>query len=98
MAVGLAFPFTFTRGHANVHDVESDAWAAQRIASVARTHVGELFLRPDFGTVDPEFFAFDKAGLMMNCGSYFGDIYVENVVERWNPDQSLSIEIPFKRV
>jgi hypothetical protein len=97
MAKGLAFPFKITRGSANTHDTNSDAWAAQRIASVVRTHVGELSLRPAFGVTESEFFGFDRGGLMVNCGTYFGDIDIEDVKERWNDDQSVSIEIPFKR-
>lgn len=97
MEKALAFPFRFNRGSADQVDTESDAWAAQRIASVARTHVGELPLRPTFGTIEPEFFTFDRGGLMLNVGSYFYDIFVEDVIEKWNPDQSLTIEIPFSR-
>lgn len=93
----LAFPFRFNRGAADTVHVDSDAWAAQRIASVARTHIGELPLRPTFGTIEPEFFTFDRGGLMLNVGSYFYDIFVEDVIERWNADQSLTIEIPFTR-
>ena len=98
MAKGLAFPFKITRGSAETHDINSDAWAAQRIASVARTHIGELSLRPTFGITESEFFRFDRGGLTLNCGSYFYDIYIEDVIERWNDDESLSVEIPFKRI
>jgi hypothetical protein len=98
MAKGLAFPFKITRGSAETHDTDSEVWAAQRIASVARTNMGELSLRPTFGVTESEFFGFDRGGLMMNCGSYFYDIYIEDVIERWNDDQTLTVEIPFKRI
>ena len=98
MAKGLAFPFKITRGSAETHDVNSDIWAAQRIASIARTKVGELSLRPVFGITESEFFGFDRGGFMVNCGTYFGDIDIEDIIERWNDDQSFFVEIPFKRI
>ena len=91
----LSFPFRFKRGHAVTLDSTSEPYAAQRVASVISTRVGELPLLPAFGIDDPEFDEFDSAGLYSTCASHFPEILITDIFESVTPDGRVLIDVSF---
>jgi phage baseplate assembly protein W len=91
----LAFPFRFKRGRAATLDTADEAYYAQKVASVVSTGVGELPLRPLFGTSEPEFQTFDSSGLVYTCASNFPDIVINEILQSITADGRLVVDVQF---
>ena len=92
----LAFPFRFLSGRAVTIDNASDQYAAQKVASLASTRIGELPIKPFFGTRDPEFSEFDISGLYYAAALYFPEIQIGEVRQLTDNSGQLLVEIAFK--
>lgn len=91
----LSFPFRFKRGRAVTLDTADEAYYAQKVASVVSTGVGELPLRPRFGTSEPVFDNFDTSGLVYTCANFFPDIVINEVLQTIAADGRLLVDVQF---
>lgn len=91
----MAFPFRFARGRAVRVDDQSEAYAAQKIASIAQTRRGELPLTPTFGTEAPEFKGFDSAGLLLSASTFFPDLQIGTIRQSVSENGQLSVTVEF---
>ena len=93
----FSFPFRFVNGRVAVVDTQTDAYAAQKIASIIQTDIGELVITPTFGTDPAEFDQFDLANLTYDVARYFPEITIEIVREVLKEDGTVSVEVVFKQ-
>jgi hypothetical protein len=91
----LAFPFRFVANRAVRVDDASEEFAAQMIASIIQTRLGELPITVDFGTVDPVFSVFDEGNLIRTVSNYTENIIIDNVFKKVNADHSISVSVEF---
>lgn len=92
----LAHPFRFSGGRAPVIDDETDAFAAQIIASAIKTMPGELVNTPDFGSYPSEFSKMDTAGLTYSITQYHPTISIDDLQETIKDSETL-IQVNFSR-
>lgn len=92
----LAHPFRFSGGKAVVFDVDSDAIAAQVIASAIKTMPGELLNTPDFGSNPSEFSKIDTAGLTYSITQYHPTIQIDDLYEIVKDSETI-IQVSFSR-
>ena len=76
-------------------DSGDERYAAQKILTAVSTRVGELPLRPRFGTQDPEFAEFDRAGFYYTCATFFPEIQIGNLEERADATGRAVIDVTF---
>lgn len=91
----IAFPFRFRRNRAVTLDSADERYAAQKILTAASTRIGELSLRPRFGTQDPEFAEFDRAGFYYTCATFFPEIEITSLEERVDATGRGVIDVAF---
>lgn len=91
----FAFPFRFELGNPVKLDNASEAYAAQRVASIVQTRKGELILKPTYGTDDPEFAELDVAGLYLTLANYHVDLEVDEIEEYVEDDGEATYKISF---
>lgn len=85
------------RGRVPSIDTSTDQYAAQIIASIIQTELGDLNITPQFGTDPAEFDQFDVANLTYDIARYFPQIQIEKITEVINGDGSVSVEVSFKQ-
>lgn len=85
------------RGRVPSIDTSTDQYAAQIIASIIQTELGDLNITPQFGTDPAEFDQFDVANLTYDIARYFPQIQIEKITEVINGDGSVSVQVAFKQ-
>lgn len=85
------------RGRVPSIDTSTDQYAAQIIASIIQTELGDLSITPQFGTDPAEFDQFDVANLTYDIARYFPQIQIEKITEVINGDGSVSVQVAFKQ-
>jgi hypothetical protein len=93
----FSFPFRFAKGRVPSIDTASDQYAAQEIASIIQTEIGELLITPSFGTDPAEFDQFDIANLTFDVARYFPQIDLESITEAIEEDGTFSVQVSFKQ-
>lgn len=93
----FSYPFRFMNGSVVTIDTTTDQYAAQEIASVIQTEIGELLITPTFGIDSPAFDIFDSANLSYNVARHFPDIQLDSITESVAEDGSVKIEVGFTR-
>lgn len=94
----FAFPFRFRNGGAVSVDTASEEYAAQKIASAARTVYGELVNHVAFGVRNPTFGShdeFDVAGLLSTVANHYADVVITNVRQAVDVEGRPIVDIEF---
>jgi hypothetical protein len=94
----MAFPFRFVNGKIAQHDKNSEHYAAQLIAATLQTSIGELPLAPQFGSIDPEFSAFNTAGFISTVANYVTGVVIDDIQQTIGPDGKVKIVVQFQKV
>lgn len=79
-------------------EASSDQYAAQKIATILQTRLGDLPIRPSFGTTDPLFSEIDRASFYGNVAAFFPDIRVNEITEELQEDGILRTTVTFEQV
>lgn len=95
---GFTYPFRFSRGRAARLNVDTDAYRAQKVASVLLTQQGELPLNPDFGGVSPEFNEFDSGGTLRSIANNFADIKVVSITSVLDGNGNPAVAVQFESI
>lgn len=93
----FSFPFRFKNRQIASISRDTDQAAAQNIASVWQTGLGELPLLPGFGTLDPTFDRLDLAGFYSTMAQYFPQIQINEISESITDDGRVTAEVDFTR-
>lgn len=91
----LAFPFRFSNGRAVCVDDQSEEYAAQLISAAVQTSTGELPIRPQYGSLSPEFTEFDQAGLILSVTNNYPNILIEEIAREIEADGKVAVRITF---
>lgn len=93
----LAHPFRFINGKVAHLDSDDDQFAAQRIAAAVLTSVGELPIKPFFGSMDPEFMSFDIGGFVTTASNHLDGIIIEDITQTTTSEGTPKIVVSFTR-
>lgn len=91
----LSFPFRFSGGRAVRIDDASEEYAAQLISSAVQTSIGELPIRPQFGSLSAEFSQFDQAGLLLSVANNYPRILIDSIDRQVEDDGRIAVRINF---
>lgn len=92
----MSVPFRIRYGRVATVDQASDMARAEQISVLARTHLGERPLVPNFGITDPTFRQFDPNELQLGIDTYGPPAARLSVSARYPSDRQLEVVVGFE--